>query len=84
MCLVKILNSIIQKKLKKFKRFKTIGVIGMGGSILGAKAIYQFLSNKIKTKAFFIDNLDDASLNQIKQKNLKKILFIIISSLEIL
>ncbi len=68
-----------EKKLKKFKRFKTIGVIGMGGSILGAKAIYQFLSNKIKTKAFFIDNLDDASLNQIKQKNLKKILFIIIS-----
>ena len=57
-----------EKKLKKFKRFKTIGVIGMGGSILGAKAIYQFLSNKIKTKAFFMDNLDDASLNQIKQK----------------
>ena len=32
-------------KLKKFKNFKLIGI---GGSILGAKAIYNFLSPKIK------------------------------------
>ena len=34
--------------LKNFKKFKKIVVIGMGGSILGTEAIYQFLENKIK------------------------------------
>ena len=29
----------------------------MGGSILGSKAIYQFLSHKIKKNFFFVDNL---------------------------
>jgi glucose-6-phosphate isomerase len=32
-------------------------VIGMGGSSLGAKAIYDFLRHKIKKRFFFIDNL---------------------------
>ena len=36
------------EKLKKFKKFKTIIIIGMGGSILGSKAIYDFLRFKIK------------------------------------
>ena len=31
------------KNLKKFKKFKTIAVVGMGGSILGIEAIYNFL-----------------------------------------
>ena len=30
----------------------------MGGSILGAEAIYQFLKFKIKKKFVFIDNLN--------------------------
>ena len=30
------------KDLKKFKQFRTIAIIGMGGSILGAEAIYGF------------------------------------------
>ena len=30
----------------------------MGGSTLGAQAIYDFLKNKIKKNFFFIDNLD--------------------------
>ena len=34
------------KDLKKFKKFNTIAIIGMGGSILGAKAIYYFLRKK--------------------------------------
>ena len=44
-------------KLENFKNYKTIIIIGMGGSILGAKAIYSFLEHKIK-KFIFIDNLD--------------------------
>ena len=41
------------KDLKKFKQFKTIAFIGMGGSILGAEAINNFLEKKIKKKNLF-------------------------------
>ena len=34
------------KKIKKFRRFNTVVMIGMGGSILGSKAIYSFLKKK--------------------------------------
>jgi len=33
-------------KYNNFKKYKTIVIIGMGGSILGAKAIYSFLKHK--------------------------------------
>ena len=36
--------------LKKYKNFDTINLIGMGGSILGTEAIYDFLNLKIKKK----------------------------------
>ena len=68
------------KKIKKFKKFRTVIVIGMGGSILGAKAIYSFLKHKIKRKFIFIDNLDQVYLNKIKKKyRLSRALFLIIS-----
>ena len=41
------------KKLKKYKKFKNIVIVGMGGSILGAEAIYKFLNHKIKKKNTF-------------------------------
>ena len=44
-------------KLKKFKTKKFFRIIGIGGSILGTKAIYYFLKKKIKKKFLFIDNL---------------------------
>ena len=40
------------KDLNKFKRFNTVVVIGMGGSILGAEAIYHFLKKKNKKRIF--------------------------------
>ncbi len=43
--------------LKKYKKYKLYNLIGMGGSILGAEAIYSFLKFKIKKNFFFIDNL---------------------------
>ena len=68
------------KKIKKFKKFKTVIVIGMGGSILGAKAIYSFLNHKIKKKFIFIDNLDQTLLNKTKKENnLSQCLYLIIS-----
>ena len=41
-------------ELKKFKKFKSIVIIGMGGSILGIEAIFQFLEEKIKKKFIFL------------------------------
>ena len=43
--------------LKKFKNSSNIRIIGMGGSTLGAQAIYDFLKYKIKKEFTFIDNL---------------------------
>ena len=39
--------------LKRFKKFQKIALIGMGGSILGTEAIYNFLQKKIKKNLFF-------------------------------
>jgi glucose-6-phosphate isomerase len=43
-------------------------VIGMGGSSLGAQAIYDFLRHKIKKRFLFIDNLKINNLEK-KKKN---------------
>ena len=40
-------------KLKKYKKFNSYKVIGMGGSSLGAEAIYSFLKFKVKKNFFF-------------------------------
>tara|TARA_Y100000741_G_scaffold321603_1_gene270843 strand:- start:61 stop:1215 length:1155 start_codon:yes stop_codon:yes gene_type:complete len=51
------INSYNSKSLSKFKNSSNYRIIGMGGSILGAKAIYNFLKYKIKKKFLFVDNL---------------------------
>jgi glucose-6-phosphate isomerase len=65
--------------LRQFKKFKSVALIGMGGSILGAEAIYSFLQTKVKKKFYFFNNLDENKLSNFKKKNLSKILFVIIS-----
>tara|TARA_B100001057_G_scaffold464596_1_gene519934 strand:- start:645 stop:1862 length:1218 start_codon:yes stop_codon:yes gene_type:complete len=66
--------------LKKFKKFKSIVIIGMGGSILGAEAIHSFFQSKIKKKIYFLNNLDESKILNLKKKeNFSKTLFIIIS-----
>ncbi len=68
------------QKLLFYKRFKTIVIIGMGGSILGAEAIHCFFKNKIKKEVIFFDNLNLDEINLFKKKrNLKKVLFVVIS-----
>lgn len=62
------------KKIKKITKNSEIRLIGIGGSILGAKAIYDFLDKKIKKKFLFIDNFYKSNFN-----NKKKITNIIIS-----
>ena len=68
-----------KKDLKKFSKYKNIILVGMGGSILGANAIYQFLQHKIKKKFVFFDNLDVENLKRTKIFQEKKTLYVVIS-----
>ena len=56
------------KDLKKFKKFQNIAIIGMGGSILGSEAIYEFLSNIIKKNYIFLTTLTLKSFRILKKK----------------
>ena len=68
------------KKIAKLKKFKTISIIGMGGSILGAEAVYNLFKKKIKKKVYFFNDLNIESILDFKKKaKLNKTLFIIIS-----
>ena len=49
--------------VKKIKNKLDCRIIGMGGSILGTKAIYKFLKHKIKKKVYFVDNLESYKKN---------------------
>ena len=62
-------NTYKVKMIQKFKNHDNIRIIGMGGSILGAESIYDFLNDKIKKKFYFINNLEP----KIKKYNSKKI-----------
>ena len=62
------------KQLKKYKSFYNYRVIGMGGSILGTQAIYEFLRHKINKKFLFFNNLRN---NQDEEK--KKFINLIVS-----
>ena len=61
--------------IKKYNNYQNINLIGMGGSILGTEAIYDFLKFKIKKKIKFFNNLN----NKIKLKPKKNEVNLIIS-----
>ena len=63
-----------KKSISKFKKNKFFRLIGMGGSILGTQAIYDFLNQKVKKNFSFIDNL-----KPFRQKNKKKYTNLIVS-----
>ena len=66
--------------LNKFKKFKTIAIVGMGGSVLGAEAMYNFFGSKIKKKIYFFDDLNENKLLEFrKNEKLSNVLFIVIS-----
>ena len=65
-----------KKLLNKLKKYSKINLIGMGGSSLGARSIYNFLKKKIKKDFNFNDNL---SLKKQKNKKTKNLLNLIIS-----
>ena len=69
-----------KKDIDKFQKYQTVAIIGMGGSILGSKAIYKFFEGVTKKRFIFFDNLDLYKIELLKNKlNLQKVLIIIIS-----
>ena len=56
------------------KKYNKIRLIGMGGSILGTKAIFNFLDFKSKKKFYFFDNLNPKLDNYKGQKFLNLII----------
>tara|TARA_A100001388_G_scaffold273728_1_gene256055 strand:- start:487 stop:1638 length:1152 start_codon:yes stop_codon:yes gene_type:complete len=60
--------SFNKKELNKLKKFNNFRLIGLGGSTLGAQAIYGYLSTKVKKKFEFIDNLKNYQIKNLKNK----------------
>ncbi len=60
-------NSYKKKQLLVYKKkFNNFRIIGMGGSILGTQAIYDFLKHKIKKTFKFINNLQNQKNDEKK------------------
>ncbi len=57
-----------KKNIKNIKKFSSFNLIGMGGSTLGAEAIYDFLNHKIKKKFTFFNNLQNEKISKSKNK----------------
>ena len=60
--------SFTKKILSKSKKINEVSLIGMGGSILGARTIYNFLGHKIKKNFLFIDNIKTDKIRLINSK----------------
>ena len=69
--------SFNKNNLKKYKKFSVFTLVGMGGSSLGAKAIYSFLKLKIKKKFEFLDNIE---VHKRKKDKIKKLNIVISKS----
>ena len=69
-------NNYSKKNILNSKNYKNVRVIGMGGSILGTEAIFDFLRPKIKKNFKFINNLETV---KISHANNNKSLNLIVS-----
>ena len=63
-----------KRTVSKYKKFSNIRIIGMGGSSLGAEAIYNFFKKKIKKRLTFINNLN-SNADYFQNKNINLNLF---------
>ena len=60
-------DSYKKNLINEYKAFSNYRIIGMGGSILGTRTIYEFLQHKIKKNFLFVDNLQN-TFSQSKKK----------------
>ena len=66
-------DSYKKKDISKYKKYLNYRVIGMGGSSLGTKAIYDFLKKKIKKNFYFFDNLQNEIISFKKKRHVNLI-----------
>ena len=60
--------------LKKFKNYQNLRIVGMGGSVLGFKAIHSFLFEKIKSNVVYHNNLENISKSNSNKNYLNLII----------
>ena len=63
-----------KKKIKELQRYSEVNLIGMGGSILGAEAIYNFLKHKIKKKISFYNNIQFQGVPKSSKKKINLVI----------
>tara|TARA_B100000575_G_C23119266_1_gene647467 strand:- start:1009 stop:2172 length:1164 start_codon:yes stop_codon:yes gene_type:complete len=62
-------DSYTKKTISNLKKYSDISLIGMGGSSLGSRSIYNFLNEKIKKRFIFFDNLSSMKNKNDMKKN---------------
>ena len=63
-----------KKNIKNLQKFSSFNLVGMGGSILGTEAIYDFLNHKVKKKFSFFNNLQYQKISKSKYKKVNLII----------
>ena len=63
-----------KKKIKELQRYSEVNLIGMGGSILGAEAIYDFLKHKIKKKISIYNNIQFQGVPKSSKKKINLVI----------
>ena len=61
-------NSYSKNLVTKLKKYKNINLIGIGGSSLGTRSIYNFFRGCINKNFIFIDDLSDDKFKARKKK----------------
>ena len=62
-------DSYSRTMLNRAKKYNPVIIMGMGGSILGSRAIHNFLRAKIKKKFIFKDNFDSLKIDPRNKKS---------------
>jgi len=63
-----------KKNIDSLKSYSKVNLVGMGGSILGAEAIYDFLKHKVKKKFFFYNNLQFKNIPKTNEKKINLVI----------
>ena len=63
-----------KKNIKSFQNYSEINIVGIGGSILGTEAIYDFLRHKVKKKFSFYNNIQFKSIPKTNKKKLNLVI----------
>jgi len=63
-----------KKNINSLKSYSKVNLVGMGGSILGAETIYDFLKHKVKKKFYFYDNLQFKIIPKTNEKKINLVI----------